>query len=107
EEWLSGYCLQQEHSLPIPKLEARAEVIRKYIPAPQPQIETSPPNSSSGRSHVLPAAALWKKTRSKLNQIAMQRLCVLQLLLPRIRITTYSDSQMGVTMPPMENQVLV
>ncbi|RZC83800.1 hypothetical protein C5167_046584 [Papaver somniferum] len=31
-----------------------------YIPAPQPQIETSPPNSSSsGRSHVLPAAAFW------------------------------------------------
>ncbi|RZC76547.1 hypothetical protein C5167_000661 [Papaver somniferum] len=115
--WLSGYCLQQEHSLPIPKLEAHAEVIwnpaeimivyirmilaqKKIVlvkitedwlmqdscaAAPQPQIEASP-NSSSGRSHVLPVAALWKKTRSKLNQIAIQ-------------------SQVGVTVPPMENQV--
>ncbi|MCL7025819.1 hypothetical protein MKW94_029950 [Papaver nudicaule] len=29
------------------------------IPAPQPHIKTSPPNSSSGRSAVLPAAASW------------------------------------------------
>ncbi|KAI3980510.1 hypothetical protein MKX01_008927 [Papaver californicum] len=42
--------------------ESSAKPIPRSVPnisAPQPQIKTSPPNSSSGRSPVLPAAASW------------------------------------------------
>ncbi|KAI3897782.1 hypothetical protein MKX03_013688 [Papaver bracteatum] len=46
----------------IDDTESSAKPIPRSVPnisAPQPQIKTSPPNSSSGRSPVLPAAASW------------------------------------------------